>query len=359
MTLQLRCCLHCALLAVLIAGLPQAATAGRLGSWDDKAGKFLPAVVEPDKSNSYLALDGGDQLFDFQLSQALFVEKKTMIANYAILRFAVDSCHAGGFIGDLAATDGKESSLANPKAVRPGIGVMTAASYNKCSIAGGSGKDAFSAFSKGFNFAVGAPHPDSDGWLDAYKIASRTVQKAQMIIGGTLDDQAPQYWSSGDALDGLTLKPDRDTQDFAFLVVAPGKDDAEQFWNDLFELHNILTSDYGWKDAPGSKHELIVLYGDGTQPKFVKDKIDWIDARATSGSLDMQLARVHGKFTDSSQGFFYFASHGGARAVPEPTSIALLIAGLFMLIRNLGLMGRLRPYVHCTNIAYTEFKDSP
>jgi hypothetical protein len=304
-----------------------------MGSWDDKAQKFLPVIAEPGKSNSYLALNGGDQLHDFLLAQALFADKNTMIAKHGALLFGIDSCASGGFIGDLAATDGKESSLGDPKLVRPNIGVMTATSYNKCSIFGGSGKNAFSAFSKGFNVAVGPPHPQSDAWIGAYKTAAKVVQQGQILAGGTLDSQAPQYWSTGDRIDSLTLKPGQDTQDFAFLVVSPGKDDAEAFWNDLFDLHNILVTDYGWSDDPGSKHEIVVLYGDGTQPSFVKEKIDWIDGIANSVSLEKQLTRVHGNFTDSSLGFFYFASHGAAVEVSEPISIWLFGAGLLALVR--------------------------
>jgi len=335
----------------LLSGLPSSAVAGRMGSWDDKAQKFLDPIPEPDNRNSYLALNGGDQLFDFDLAQTLFSNKNTMIAKYGTLLFGFDACSVGGFIGDMAATDGKESSLSNPKLVRPNIGVMTATDYKSCSISGGKNKDAFSAFSKGFNTAVDAPHPDSDAWIGAYKTASKVVQQGQELVGGKLTDQSPQYWSSADAIDGKTLKPGADTQDYAFLVVAPEDKNSEgegaAFWNDLVELHGILTSDfYGWQDAPGSKHELIVLFADGSPPTFVKDKIDWIDGIASSVNVESQLKRVHANFTDQSLGFFYFAAHGASIGPPvpepEPASLALFVGGLAILVIWPSLRGTQR-----------------
>jgi hypothetical protein len=325
--------LACAMLA------PAPAAAGRLGAWDNDAAKFLPPIAEPDTAHSHVTLDGGDQIEDFQLADALFTgdltDKKTVIKKYGALEFVIDSCAAGGFIGDLAATDGKESSLADPKKLRPNIGVMTASSYNRCSLSGGVGKDAFSAFSKGFNVAVAAPHPADDDFLTSYKLASKIVQKGQKLDGGTIVTQSPQYYSTGDKIDAMTLTPHKGVKNYALLVVGPeNKNKEPAFWNDLVELHTILVDDYGWSDKPGAMNEIIALFADGKPPDDVKDKIDWIDGIANSAAFEKELARVHDNFTDDSLGFFYFAGHGSSTepfaVVAEPTSAALLALGALL-----------------------------
>jgi hypothetical protein len=350
--------------------LPQHAFSAREGAWDDKAGKFQAPIAEPDTAHSHLTLNGGDQLQDFLLADALFTgmltkqlfNKETIIAKYSALLFAIDSCAAGGFIGNLAAKDGKESGLGNAANVRPGIGVMTAAAFNRCSVAGSKGNTATSAFSAGFNIAVGPPHPESDAWIGAYKTASKAIQTALESTGSTLAMQAPQYWSTGDAIDARTLKPNANNtvKDVAFLVVNPADKNSQEteqsFWNDLVKLHKILIDDYGWSDTKDAMHEIIVLFADGSKPNFVKEDINWIDGAATSTIFVNELSRVHDKFTDPSLGFFYFAAHGASTEpffMPEPPAVALiLIAG--SLVFGIG-RGRYRYRGFFRNSAFTQF----
>ncbi|MCB9845347.1 MAG: hypothetical protein H6811_05110 [Phycisphaeraceae bacterium] len=306
-----------ALVCGCVAAMP--AMADRKGAWDGSA--FLDPRIEPDTERSYIALQNG-RMYDHELSSMLFTSADTKIESWFNMQFVFEACRSGGFIGDLATTTGKESDLGDAGKLRRDIGVMTATSWDRDSYFDPN----YSYFPHGFTESVKAPHPGGDTMLDAFKAGSLEAKDNVGFTGA--DSQVPQYWSYDSRQDEDTLQVAATPRDIAFLVVNPANKNTEkEFWNDLVALHDVMINDYGWSDAKDSDDELIVLFADGTKPNFVVGDIPWIDGAASEARIATELARVRGRMTSQSLGFFYFGGHGNTCAIPAPGVTALLALG--------------------------------
>ena len=205
-----------------------------------------------------MALRDGD-FTDSALANLVFTNANTRINNYFDMQFESEACHSGGFIGALGATNGRDANPIPANMRRPNVGVMTATSYDNCSFFERLGPNRQSHFPKGVSNGFQA----GKNMIESFKDGSNNVRTK---VG--FATQPPQYWSASARVDNKTMQTAFGINDLAFLVVNPEDKNTElEFWNDLVRLHRIMTTQYGWTDAPGSRHEIVALFADGTPPR--------------------------------------------------------------------------------------------
>jgi hypothetical protein len=307
-----------------------AAAQTRVGPWNGVA--YAAAVTEPNNASSYIVDNNGAKINDYTLSSYFFTNPATKFNAYNHMIFTFEACHSGGFIGDLATINGRESDINMANNRRSGIVVNTACAWNECSyFNGGTGP----AFNNAFSYF---PHDWQDqvanngGGDVQMQPAFRAASQATVARG---NPQNPQYYADSALANTFSLRsliPGANDYAFLFAVKEGQANVGWEFFRDIERERTILINNYGWDDA-----HLIVMYGSGpggTLPDNMTAVPNWVDYAATNNGLLTGLLATRGNVNGFSKIHWFSSSHGDSEAVPTPGAIAILTGGILTIARR-------------------------
>ncbi len=302
----------------------------RVGPWNGNA--FAAPVTEPNTLSSYIVDNNGGKINDYTLASYFFTNPATRFNTYNHMIFTFEACHSGGFIGDLATINGRESDINMASNRRSGIVVNTAAAYDQCSyFTGGTApayNDAYSYFPHDWQDQIANNAAADVQMLPAFRTASQTT-----VARG--NPQSPQYYADSALADTFSLRsliPTQNDYAYLFAVKETNANAGWEFFRDIERQRSILMNNYGWDDD-----HIIVMYGsgpNGTLPDNATAVPAWVDYAATNDGLLTGLLATRANVNAMSKIHWFSSSHGDSEMVPTPGALAILAGGMLTVIHR-------------------------